>query len=150
MIFPQNDKFLLGSNLYKISRSFKEVDVELEDDNLSHYSFNSSSLTHSRTSTPSSSSSQMKHKTPESLKELSPTEEFKLPVFSPDIRQCIQKDAFYTSSQRNHLIKESCMALRGYCWEREIEVSNVEKRRLAMLILKLAPKSLETVLLRFV
>ena len=78
----------------------------------------------------------------ESSKELSPTEEFKLPVFSPDTRQCIQKDAFYTSSQRNHLIKESCMALCGYCWEREIEVSNVEKRRLAMLILKLAPKSL--------
>ena len=41
MIFPQNDKFFLGSNLYKISQSFKEVDVELEDDNLSHYSFNS-------------------------------------------------------------------------------------------------------------
>jgi hypothetical protein len=147
LIFPQNEKFLLGSNLYKISQSFREVDMELfDDDNASHYSFNStsrnSSVVRSRTSTPSSSSSiRMKRKTPETSKELLSTE-FKLPIFSPDIKLCIQRDAFYTSAQRNRLIKESCMALRGYCWEREIDISNVEKRRLAKLVLQLAPKSL--------
>jgi hypothetical protein len=62
LIFPQNEKFLLCSNLYKISQSFREVDMELfDDDNASHYSFNStsrnSSVVRSRTSTPSSSSS---------------------------------------------------------------------------------------------
>ncbi len=42
------------------------------------------------------------------------TEEFKLPIFSPDIRKCIEKDAFYTNTQRNRLIKVACLALRGY------------------------------------
>ena len=55
---------------------------------------------------------------------------FKLPVFSPDIKQCIRTDTFYTSAQRNRLIKEACLHLRGFCWEREIEISSVEKKSL--------------------
>ena len=67
---------------------------------------------------------------------------FKLPVFFPDTRQCIRKDAFYTSAQRNKLIKEACMGLRGFCWEKEKDVINEEKRNLAISLLELAPKSL--------
>ena len=67
---------------------------------------------------------------------------FKLPVFSPDIQQCISKDSFYTSTQRNRLIKESCVALRGYCWEHGVPISNDEKRSLAQKLCSLAPKSL--------
>lgn len=67
---------------------------------------------------------------------------FKLPVFSPDLRKCIREDAFYTSTQRNRLIKESCVALRGYLWEREATVSNADKRALAKALYMLAPRSL--------
>lgn len=56
---------------------------------------------------------------------------FKLPVFSPDIKQCIAKDA---STQRNRLIKESCIALRGHCREEEIPISNEDKRALAKML----------------
>ena len=68
--------------------------------------------------------------------------EFKLPVFSPDIRKCISKDSFYTSTQRNRLIKEACLALCGFCREQEREITNIEKRNLAKLLHQLAPKSL--------
>ena len=34
------------------------------------------------------------------------------------------------------------MHLRGFCWEREIEISSVEKKKLAKSLYQLAPKSL--------
>ena len=55
-------------------------------------------------------------------------EAFKLPVFSTDIEKCIRKDAFYTSAQRNKLIREAWRALQGYCREQDRPVSNDEKR----------------------
>ena len=67
---------------------------------------------------------------------------FKLPVFSPDIQKCIDKDAFYTPTQTQSLIKESCLALRGYCWEDGSTVSNEEKRALAKKLYDLAPNTL--------
>ena len=68
--------------------------------------------------------------------------EFKLPIFSPDIEKCIRKDAFYTSAQRNKLIREACRALQGYCKEQDRPVSNDDKRLLAHLLYERAPKSL--------
>lgn len=68
--------------------------------------------------------------------------EFKLPIFSPDIEKCIRKDAFYTSAQRNKLIREACRALQGYCREQDRPVSNDDKRLLAHLLYERAPKSL--------
>lgn len=67
---------------------------------------------------------------------------FKFPVFSPDIQKCIDKDAFYTPTQTQRLIKESCLALRGYCWEDGSTVSNDEKRALAKKLYDLAPNTL--------
>ena len=68
--------------------------------------------------------------------------DFKLPVFSPDIRNCISKDAFYLPKQTQRLIKESCVALRGYCWERGNTVTNSNKKALAKKLYELAPKTL--------
>ena len=68
--------------------------------------------------------------------------EFKLLIFSPDIEKCIRKDAFYTSAQRNKLIREACRALQGYCREQDRPVSNDDKRLLAHLLYERAPKSL--------
>ena len=67
---------------------------------------------------------------------------FKLPVFSPDIRNCISKDAFYLPKQTQRLIKESCVALRGYCWEHGNTVTNSDKKALAKKLYELAPKTL--------
>lgn len=67
---------------------------------------------------------------------------YKLPVFSPDVQLCIRKDAFYTSTQRNRLIKEACVSLRGYCWEKGQSVSNDQKKMLAKMLYNIAPKSL--------
>lgn len=67
---------------------------------------------------------------------------FKLPAFSPSLKECIKKDSFYTSSQRNRLIKESCLALRGYCWQVVKPVSSADKKNLAVLLHEIAPKSL--------
>ena len=120
---------------------------ELEDDNISHSSVSSVRIS-SRMSTPCSSRSSGSK---ESRKRIHPdrtsggdgtSDGFKLPIFSPDLKQCIRKDTFYTSSQRNRLIKEACMALRGYCWEKDRTVSNIDKRLLAKSLLDLAPNSL--------
>ncbi len=127
------------------------------EDNISHSSFSSPAYP-SRMSTPlstrsSSSSESRKRATPSYSKQARSSVDpqcstsnvpsnFKLPVFSPEIKRCIQKDAFYTSAQRNRLIKEACLALRGYYWEKEQAVSNEEKRNLAKTLLELAPKSL--------
>ena len=67
---------------------------------------------------------------------------FKLPVFSPDIQKCINKDAFYTPTQTQRLIKESCLALHGHCWENGNTVSNDDKRALAKKLYDLAPNTL--------
>lgn len=67
---------------------------------------------------------------------------FKLPHFSPDLKICIEKDSFYTSMQRNKLIKEGCIALRGYCWEQERAITNEDKRKLANMLYELSPISL--------
>ena len=67
---------------------------------------------------------------------------FRLPIFSPDIRSSIRKDSFYTSTQRNRLIKEACIALRGFWWGKEKPVSTDEKKKLAKMLYDLAPKSL--------
>lgn len=183
LIYPSNDKFLLGSRLYKIAMNARIVkDKELVDTNrlldemdelagssllsFSHAStpVSSSPLSVSRASTPSSVSCSSTASTSNSTssrvqrsevhvdrilpkrrcveKVTSSDLEFKLPVFSPDIKKCISKDGFYTSTQRNRLIKEACLALRGFCWEQGQEISNVEKRNLAKLLYQLAPRSL--------
>jgi len=43
-------------------------------------------------------------------------------------------DAFYTSAQRNKLIREACMALRGHCRGEGIPVTNEAKKSLAKLL----------------
>ena len=68
--------------------------------------------------------------------------DFKFPVFSPDIRNCISKDAFYLPKQTQRLIKESCVALRGCCWERGNTVTNSNKKALAKKLYELVPKTL--------
>ena len=93
----------------------------------------------SHASTPHSSLSSTPY---QNMKRCHPNNEFTLPTFSPDVTRCIQKDTFYTSTQRNRLIKEACTALRGYCWENDKKVSNFEKRSLAKMLYALAPKSL--------
>lgn len=79
----------------------------------------------------------------QSTKRLRLTEEFTLPFFSPVVQQCIKRDSFYTTTQRNRLVKEACSALRGFCYEREESVTTEKKRHLAAMLLKLAPKSLK-------
>ena len=70
-------------------------------------------------------------------------EEFTLPFFSPAVQQCIKRDAFYTITQRNRLVKEACSALRGFCYERGEAVTTEKRWDLATMLLKLAPKSLK-------
>ena len=181
ILYPSNEKFLLGSKLYKIAMSARtasekslrntnslldEMEEVAYDSSSSQASMFRSPVSTSRGSTPvCASTSTSRASTPLSVSHLStlsthpPTSsqtqedeserpikkrcmEFKLPVFSPDIKQCIRKDAFYSSTQRNRLIKEACLALRGYCWEKEQEVTNIEKRKLAKLLYEIAPKSL--------
>ena len=68
--------------------------------------------------------------------------DFKLPKYSPDIEKCVRNDSFYTSAQRNKIIRESCTALYGYCRENERPVTLGDKRMLAKLIYDCAPNSL--------
>ena len=49
---------------------------------------------------------------------------------------------FYTSAQRNKIIRESCTALYGYCRENERPVTSGDKHMLAKLICDCAPNSL--------
>ena len=79
----------------------------------------------------------------QSTKRLRLTDEFTLPFFSPIVQQCIKRDSFYTTTQRNRLVKEACSALRGFCYERGESVTTERKRDLASMLLKLAPKSLK-------
>ena len=68
--------------------------------------------------------------------------DFTLPFFSLIVQQFIQRDAFYTTSQRNKLIKEACSALRGFCYGKGESVTNERKWDLTKVLLELAPKSL--------
>lgn len=166
MIFPAKDKFLQASRLFKLgrqvctnyrspassidSRDTSSLLNELSElqNPLSPSSNNVSTPGSSRCSTPfsdvgskrsiSEHSSMSKRKCTE---ESGPTP-FKLPCFSPDIKLCISKDSFYTSSMRNKLIKEGCTALRGHCWGEDRGVTTYDKRSLAIRLYELAPKSL--------
>ena len=185
IIFPSNEKFLLGSRLYKIAKNARNasertcVDTnemldELSDitgvnssqasfmgvpsssdsiplsDSTPSYSQASTPLSVSRASTSSRASTGTRRSF--SRLEVEPSgkrqrmdeseAKFKLPVFCPDIKKCIQNDTFYTSTQRNRLIKEACLALRGYYWEKGKSIPTSEKKDLATSLYKLAPKSL--------
>lgn len=173
LLFPENDKFLVGSKLYRIAKAQKAIaakqdmcrDTESLLGDLSAVEGEASCLLQSkhpsRASTPASgvltpsnkslsnisvpSSSRYSDQPPRKKRCVEATDadiRFKLPVFSPTIRQCIKKDAFYTSTQRNCLIKEACTSLRSYCWEKEESVTNLDKRELARSLCELAPKSL--------
>lgn len=96
----------------------------------------------SRSSTPSSRKHLSSHQHPAAKKKSNVDNTFKLPAFSPAVRQCISKDSFYTSTQRNRLIREACLALRGHCWQEEKVVTNTQKKALAKMLLDLSPKSL--------
>ena len=160
-IFPAPKQFILGSKLYRLVQQARSSDdssintSELLDD-LDETLSRSSKLCAS-IGTSTSSESSRKHSKPDSNRgapepkkqhsdsSSSSADEcgpFKLPVFSPDIQKCISNDAFYTPTQSNRLIKQSCIALRGYCWERGNPVSNSEKECLAKKLYELAPKSL--------
>ena len=165
-IFPSPKQFILGSKLYKLvqrARSSKESssmdtsDVSLTGDleeTLSRSSLKPSTSTTNSSSTGSSRKRskpeldcipqpKKKHSDQSSSSTAEPTgTSFKLPVYSPDLQNCISNDAFYTPTQTNRLIKQSCVALRGYCWERGNPVSNSDKEALAKKIYELAPKSL--------
>lgn len=176
VIFPSDEKFLVGSRLYKIAQKARvsNQDVEHDTGNLLDelsalegdvsYSSQSNSFS-SRASTPasniltpssihsanisvSSSSRCTQHEfdqQPRKKRRVVAADAgmmFKLPVFSPNIKQCIKKDAFYTSAQRNCLIKEACTFLRNHYWEKERPITNHDKRELARSLYKLAPKSL--------
>ena len=155
LIYPSKDKFLLASRLYKLSQQIQksgneDSDIEYRNTGslLEEMSDITSTPSSSRCSTPSSLP--QKHKIisqPLSAKKSRIEKEnclsqFKLPHFPPEIKLCIKTDSFYTTSQRNKLIKEGCLALRGYCWNEEREVSNIDKRKLAKTLCELAPKSL--------
>lgn len=179
LIFPNNDKFLVGSRLYKTAKNAKSVGesgqrntdsllYEMDDlagsfssqTSMAKSSASCAPLPASGSSTPHSTVSRAS--TPVSRKSSASTiscdefgtarkkrcidhgsgKQFQLPVFSPGVTRCIRKDEFYTSTQRNRLIKEACNHLRGFCWEQGLPISNAAKRDLAKSLHGLAPKSL--------
>lgn len=169
MIFPSNEKFLLASRLFRISQQIRMThsshtdtnnlldelsDLEGENSSyLSHPSTSQSSQSVRSSKSPSSSSAASKILRKHASQGLdrsvgakkkctAHSREFQLPVFSPDLKQCIRKDAFYTSTQRNRLIKESCIAMRGYFWELGEDMTHSNKKNLAKMLYNLAPKSL--------
>lgn len=149
IIFSSKAKFLLSSRLFKFAQRVRKV-ADGSRDTASLLAEMSdleclSSPSSSRSSTPYSEGRKRSMDTSGVLSKRKCQENvggFKLPHFSPDLKICINKDSFYTSAQRNKLIKEGCLALRGYCWELEKSVSNEDKRQLAKLLYQLAPKSL--------
>ena len=62
--------------------------------------------------------------------------------FRQILKKCVRNDSFYTSAQRNKIIRESCTALYGYCRENERPVTSGDKHILAKLICGCAPNSL--------
>lgn len=150
LIYPSKDKFLLASKLYKLSQriqTYQERDRDYGTDTanlLDELSDLASTPSSSRSSTPFTAAGQKRPppSQPSSSKRMLVEEEFKLPHFPPDIKTCINKDAFYTPAQRNKLIKEGCRALRGHCWAKDRSVTNGEKKKLSRMLYELAPKSL--------
>ena len=160
IIFPSDEKFLLASRLYRVIQQTRMTCIDLldelsdlevtEGENSSFVSYPSSSRsTHSSKSPSSSLSSTSKKRVGQTLSQsaikrkcVRQEKEFQLPTFSPDLKQCIRKDAFYTSTQRNRLIKESCVAIRGHFWEQNKDITNSAKTNLAKMLYNLAPKSL--------
>ena len=163
VIFPSNDKFLVASRLFRISQQIRMTQSshsdtnnlldelsDIEGENSSYLSLPSTShstLSVHSSKSPSSASKILRKRTKQSLsqsvaKKKCTSHEFQLPVFSPDLKQCIRKDAFYTSTQRNRLIKESCIAMRGHFWELGEDITNSDKKKLARMLYNLAPKSL--------
>lgn len=159
-IFPAPEKFIMASKLYKVVQCVRS---SLDTSNINTNDLlNDLDETFSRSSKPSesssastSSSSSRKRSKPESHSDPQPKKRhsdpprttaecgsFKLPVFSPDLQRCIRNDAFYTPTQRNRLIKESCVALRGYYWEQGKPITNDAKRSVAKMLCDLAPTSL--------
>lgn len=145
-IFPAHEKFILASKLYKIIqlvRKAGEASSQTVNDQTSDFELSCTSSTST-----GSSVNRKRASKPDSMSDSAPlpkkknTGPFKLPVYSPDIQNCIKRDAFYTLTQRNRLIRESCVALRGYCWKNGDTVSNERKRSLAKMLQDLAPKSL--------
>ena len=156
LVFPGPDKFLLGMKLYKLVQTHRSDpdsintqellrDLDNCGDNLAD---NSSVTNSSVTSRPSTSGTKRSRSTSSATsagppqKKLQNASDFRLPKFSPDIEKCIHNDSFYTSPQRNKIIRESCTALYGYCREKERPVTSGDKHMLAKLIYDCAPKSL--------
>lgn len=161
IVFNQPAQFILASKLYKIVQKAREESTQDLLDELSQlekdtpWSGSQSIASSTTTSTPSSSKSSAPFGTRRkrsntdlssnagSMKCAKVTENFQLPFFSPVIQECIKKDAFYTTSQRNKLIREACTSLRGFCCGKGETVTMERKRELARMLLKLAPKSLK-------
>ena len=156
IIFPSKSKFLLSSKLFKFAQRIRSITEGSSRDTaslladmsdlecpLQSASSGLSSRSSSRCSTPFSEGRKRSMDASAVLSKRKCGESgFKLPQFSPDLKLCINEDSFYTSAQRNKLIKEGCLALRGHCWELEKSISNQDKRQLAKLLYQLAPKSL--------
>ena len=129
-IFPEPEMFVLGMRLYKLVQSCRgdmstqELLADLPDDDHS-YSTNSSGRKRSLSSDTCSSSHRK-------IRKVSSGVEFKLPRFSVDIERCIKKDTFYTSPQRNKLIREACNALSGHCRLHGRPVTTDDKKDLAV------------------
>ena len=149
MIYHSNEKFLLASKLYRIAQR-RQYSTRDTSSLLAELSEAEGDLLTSPAPSVSSSNSawslkrHLERDDPPNKKKCTEhvASKFTLPVFSPDIKKCIRGDAFYTSTQRNRLIKEACVALRGYCWEREKSILNHDKKNLAKMLCELAPKSL--------
>ena len=168
-IFPAPKQFILGSKLYKLVQRARSSDDDSSintsellgdlDETLSRSSklcasisaSTSSEFSRKRSKAGSDSAPQPKKQhsdtssssaSDRSFSSAGECSSFKLPVFSPDVQKCISNDAFYTPTQSNRLIKQSCVALRGYCWEHGNPVSNSDKETLAKKLYELAPKTL--------
>ena len=156
ILFPSKEKFLVGSRLYRLAQQLKcggsrqrntqslinELSYMEGSDILTDSPRSSSTPDSSRLSTPVSRKHSLHELNPPVKKKCVETNVFKLPAFSPQVSECIRSDSFYTSAQRNRIIKEGCSALRGFCWGEETTVSNDKKRLLAKKLYELAPKSL--------
>ena len=126
--FPYCNQFSLGIKLYKfIQRCRNGKDSQSKSDADDSFS----SCSQPSTSSACSESRPKKRKI-----------EFSLPRFTPDVQRCIDKDAFYTHQLRNKLIRQACTALEGFHAEHGQPIQAEDKRKLAKLLILLAPKSL--------
>ena len=147
-IYPSHNKFLLPYKLIEqVQAAVQALDGNNTDNLLnemeyyvgakshssltscSGQSLNSSQSSNSATCSFSHRSLSHQHGL-KTKKAIAATKLFSLPIFSPDVKQSITKDAFYTSTQWNRLIKEACLALCSYCWEHDKPITNEDKRLL--------------------